>query len=45
MILNKRQQNNLANMLGGGGQVEFVISGDNLVGVLNNRNNKRNLTR
>lgn len=45
MILNKRQQNNLANMLGNGGQVEFVISGDNLVGVLNNRNNKRNLTR
>lgn len=46
MILNKRQQGNLANMLGGGGgQVEFHISGDALVGVLNNRQNKRNLTR
>ena len=45
MILNKRQQNNLANMLGNGGQVEFVISGDSLVGVLNNKHNKRNLTR
>lgn len=45
MILNKRQQNNLANMIGGGGQVEFVISGDSLVGVLNNKHNKRNLTR
>lgn len=45
MILNKRQQGNLANMLGGGGQVEFHISGDSLVGVLNNRQNKRNLTR
>lgn len=46
MILNKRQQKNLSNMLGGGGgQVEFYISGDNLVGVLNNRENKRHLTR
>lgn len=45
MILNKRQQGNLANMFGGGGQVEFHISGDSLVGVLNNRQNKRNLTR
>lgn len=46
MILNKRQQRNLGNMLGGGGgQVEFHISGDSLVGVLNNRQNKRNLTR
>lgn len=45
MILNKRQQGNLANMLGGGGQVEFVISGDSLVGVLNNKRNKTNLTR
>lgn len=45
MILNKRQQGNLANMIGGGGQVEFHISGDSLVGVLNNRQNKRNLTR
>lgn len=45
MILNKRQQSNLSNMLGGGGQVEFHISGDSLVGVLNNRQNKRHLTR
>ena len=45
MILNKRQQNNLGNMLGGGGQVEFHISGDSLVGVLNNKNRKTNLTR
>lgn len=46
MILNKRQQKNLSNMLGGGGgQVEFFISGDSLVGVLNNRENKRHLTR
>lgn len=46
MILNKRQQGNLANMIGGGGgQVEFHISGDSLVGVLNNKRNKTNLTR
>lgn len=45
MILNKRQQGNLANMIGGGGQVEFHISGDSLVGVLNNKNRKTNLTR
>ena len=47
MILNKRQQKNLSNMIGGSGagQVEFVISGDNLIGVLNNRQNKRNLIR
>lgn len=45
MILNKRQQRNLGNMLGGGGQVEFHISGDALVGVLNNKNRKTNLTR
>lgn len=45
MILNKRQQGNLANMIGGGGQVEFHISGDALVGVLNNKRNKTNLTR
>lgn len=46
MILNKRQQNNLSNMLGGGGgQVEFHISGDALVGVLNNRQRKTNLIR
>lgn len=45
MILNKRQQGNLANMLGGGGQVEFHISGDSLVGVLNNKQRKTHLTR
>lgn len=45
MILNKRQQGNLANMLGGGNQVEFHISGDSLVGVLNNKRNKNHLTR
>lgn len=47
MILNKRQQSNLGNMLGnnGGGQVEFHISGDSLVGVLNNKRNKNHLTR
>ena len=46
MILNRRQQGNLANMIGGGGgQVEFHISGDSLVGVLNNKRNKTNLTR
>lgn len=45
MILNKRQQGNLANMIGGGSQVEFHISGDSLVGVLNNKRNKTNLTR
>lgn len=45
MILNKRQQGNLANMIGGGGQVEFHISGDSLVGVLNNKTRKQNLIR
>lgn len=51
MILNKRQQSNLSNMLGsgrdnsGGGQVEFHISGDTLVGVLNNKRNKTHLIR
>lgn len=43
MILNKRQQRNLSNMIGGGGQVEFHISGDSLIGVLNNGRNKRHL--
>lgn len=43
MILNKRQQQNLGNMIGGGGQVEFHISGDALIGVLNNGRNKRHL--
>jgi hypothetical protein len=43
MILNKRQQQNLGNMIGGGGQVEFHISGDSLIGVLNNGRNKRHL--
>lgn len=47
MILNKRQQSNLSNMItsNGGGQVEFHISGDTLVGVLNNRQRKTNLVR
>ena len=45
MILNKKQQGNLANMIGGGGQVEFHISGDSLVGVLNNKQRKQNLIR
>ena len=45
MILNKKQQGNLVNMLGGGGQVEFHISGDSLVGVLNNKQRKQNLIR
>lgn len=48
MILNQRQQNNLykaiaSNQLGGGGvsgNVVFTITGDKLVGVLNNHNSK-----
>lgn len=47
MILNQRQQTNLFNMINsgglkssGGGQVEFKIKGRELVGVLNNFNNK-----
>ena len=46
MILNKHQQSNLFNLLDGGAttsgsrQVEFKISGKELVGVLNNYNNK-----
>ena len=46
MILNKHQQSNLFNLLDGGTttsgtkQVEFKISGKELVGVLNNYNNK-----
>lgn len=48
MILNNRQQRNLFNLLNGngdmgsngGGQVEFKIKGKELVGVLNNYNNK-----
>ena len=47
MILNGRQQANLFNMINngglkssGGGQVEFKIKGRELVGVLNNFNNK-----
>ena len=46
MILNQRQQANLFNMInsnGGvslGGNVEFKIKGRELVGVLNNFNNK-----
>lgn len=47
MVLNGRQQANLFNMInnGGmmaGGQVQFKIQGRELVGVLNNYNNKRN---
>jgi chromosome segregation ATPase len=45
MILNKRQQSNLSNMLGVGGQVEFHISGETLVGVLNNIDRKKHLIR
>lgn len=49
MILNKAQQANLFRMansgVGGGGQVEFHISGTELVGVLNNNNRKNNLIR
>lgn len=49
MILNKTQQANLFKMantgVGGGGQVEFHISGTELVGVLNNQNRKNNLIR
>lgn len=49
MILNKRQQANLFKIansgMGGGGQVEFHISGTELVGVLNNQNRKNNLIR
>ena len=47
MVLNGRQQANLFNMINsgglmGGGQVTFKIQGRELVGVLNNYNNKRN---
>lgn len=47
MVLNGRQQANLFNMINnggliGGGQVTFTIKGRELVGVLNNYNNKRN---
>lgn len=46
MILNKGQQSNLFNLLDkggnlGGGNVTFKIEGKQLVGVLNNYNNKR----
>lgn len=47
MILNKGQQANLFNLLdkgtplGNNGQVQFKIQGKELVGVLNNYNNKR----
>lgn len=49
MILNNRQQGKLFNILNGngfysptnsGGEVQFKISGTNLVGILNNYNNK-----
>ena len=47
MVLNGRQQANLFNMINnggliGGGKVTFEIKGRELVGVLNNYNNKRN---
>lgn len=46
MVLNRTQQGNLFNLLnngiGGTGQVEFKIKGQELVGVLNNYNNKFN---
>ena len=48
MVLNKRQQHNLFNLLDGGGssvgggQVKFVIKGTELQGVLNNYNKKIN---
>lgn len=53
MILNKKQQSNLSNMLvnnsvvtdGGGGKVEFKIDGRQLVGVLNNYNKQQNRIR
>lgn len=47
MILNRGQQANLFNLLdkgtplGNGGNVTFKIEGKQLVGVLNNYNNKR----
>ena len=47
MILNKAQQANLFRMansgMGGGNQVEFHISGTELVGVLNNQNRKNRI--
>ena len=48
MILNKTQQANLFKMANGsvrGGQVEFHISGTDLVGVLNNQTRKNKLIR
>lgn len=48
MILNRSQQARLfqmANSGGGGGQVEFHISGTELVGVLNNQNRKSRVIR
>lgn len=49
MILNRTQQANLFRMANGSGvqgnQVEFHISGTDLVGVLNNNNRKNRLTR
>ena len=49
MVLTKAQQANLYNMansgVGGGGHVEFHISGTELVGVLNNQNRKNKLIR
>ena len=48
MILNRSQQarlSQMANSGGGGGQVEFHISGTELVGVLNNQNRKSRIIR
>ena len=48
MILNRTQQTNLFRMANGGGtsnQVEFHISGTDLVGVLNNQNRKNRIIR
>lgn len=48
MILNRAQQANLfrmANSGGTGGQVEFHISGTELIGVLNNQNRKNSIIR
>ena len=46
MILNQAQQANLFAMANGsgsgGGQVEFKISGNSLVGVLNNQGKRNN---
>jgi hypothetical protein len=51
MILNKRQQGNLFSLLNSGttgsdtSKVEFKVKGSELVGVLNNYNNRKNKLR